>query len=102
VREIVQRVSSWLVGHSSRRGFLAVLGKFVGGTAAMMAGVARPLANDHVCGSCCEGYACSSCDRCDPGSKKGYKWACTDGTGGYWCVDCFTRGRYVCTYVVPR
>ncbi|HLX56641.1 MAG TPA: hypothetical protein VKR83_06430 [Ktedonobacteraceae bacterium] len=102
--EIIKRLSERLAARPSRRGFFSTIGKTVLGAAAIITGqgffaqAAEAATTLH----CCTGKACASTG-CPAGSAVHYTWHCghtSDGDSGdyYVCHDCYSNGRFVCTY----
>lgn len=98
----VSMLADGAVAGSSRRGFIATMGKVAVGAAAAVAGTALFTRPSEAASAmhCCEGIACPFYG-CYHGMALGYTWSCA----GYFCHDCFTdygRGQYYCTYTVAR
>jgi hypothetical protein len=111
VEKIIGKVSGRLAQGSSRRGFLATLGKLVVGTAAVAGGVALGPGAALASLGCCSGTDCQSLGYygCPPSSCVGYTWYCCANydcsSRQTACNDCYSgadcNGAYQCTYSTP-
>ncbi len=110
--DFLNRLSKDIEARSSRRGFIATMGKVAAGIAAVMAGgdiFSNSLAHattDSLL--CCTGKQCSQ-DQCPSGSTVTYTWCCPYQAPGYGspnspncipvlCNDCYAGKTYICTY----
>jgi hypothetical protein len=92
---IINRLSNRWAKVSSRRGFLATLGKVAlvaSGTVAAVQGAGLALASN-----CCNAGGTYFCSSCPSGTSNTYEWTCCGGGTVTYCDDCTdSQGHLVC------